>query len=224
MIDNYFEKGRKTEFWFMLGTLLVVLLVGMVSSRYHLGWKSAWGLSIGMCVVIFAFSLITKDQFIKKILVFSLAAGITELLADCWLVSSTKTLIYAADEPMIACSPFYMPFSWAVILTQVGYIGWLVTFKKRLVWAVIFTGLIGGAVIPLFEHWANGAKWWYYDYDKMIGNTPYFIALGEILLCAVLPLLFLYIFKHRVWVALLLGVLEGIWIWVSYFFFYQLFQ
>lgn len=224
MQNSYFDKSRKVEFWFMLSTLVVVLMVGMISAHYKLGWKSAWVLSIGMYLIIGAFAFIRNDVFIKKILVFSLAAGTTELLADCWLVSSTKTLIYAANEPMIACSPVYMPFSWAVILTQVGYLGWLVAGKEKLLIATIITGIIGGAVIPLFEHWAKGAKWWYYDYSKMIGNTPYFIALGEVLICAALPFCFVNIFKNKIWLALILGVLEGEWIWVSYFIFFKLFK
>lgn len=99
MTHTYFEKSRKIEFWFMLSTLMIVLFTGEVSAYYQLGWKSAWILSIGMYLIIAAFSVIRKDDFIKKILVFSLAAGITELLADCWLVSSTKTLIILQTNP-----------------------------------------------------------------------------------------------------------------------------
>lgn len=118
---------------------------------------------------------------------------------------------------MIACSPFYMPFSWAVILTQVGYIGWLTYKKQNLFIMVILTGIIGGAVIPLFEHWAKAAKWWYYIVEKMIYDTPYYIIFGEVLSCATLPVFFIYIFKKKVWVAPVVGIIEGFWIWVSYF-------
>jgi hypothetical protein len=218
------EAINRKEFWFMLISLGIVLAVGAISAQFELGWKSAWALSIGMYSTIWIFAWLTRDTFLQKILLFGIAAGITELAADCWLVHSTQTLVYAPDEPMLACSPVYMPFSWAVILTQVGYLGWLIAHKETRVVTTIVTALIGGMVIPLFEHWANDAGWWYYHHTKMIGNTPYYIAAAEILLCSVLPLAFIQLFKQSKWVALLLGIGEGLVIWISYFIFFNIFH
>ncbi len=221
---NIREVISKKEFWFMLFSLAIVLGVGAVSARYALGWKSAWILSIGMYIILWVFAHLNGDAFIKKILLLGIAAGITELLADCWLVAHIQCLVYTKGEPMIACSPVYMPFSWAVILTQVGYLGWLIGHKVNLTITIIVTAFIGGAVIPLFEHWAKDAGWWYYRSVPMIGNTPYFIAAGEMLLCAALPIAFTSIYESSKTRALLLGIAEGFIIWISYFLFYMVFH
>lgn len=214
---------RKPEFWFMLSSLIIVLGVGFISGQYDLGWKSGFILSIGMYLIILVFAFLTSDTFLKKLLVFSIVAGITELLADCWLVQTTQTLVYASGEPMIACSPMYMPFAWAVILMQVGYIGWLVGGVEKVWVTILITAVIGILVIPLFEYWAKGADWWYYHNTRMIlGTTPYFIALGEGLLCAILPLFFRIVVKKGVLTAGLLGLFEGLWIWFSYLLFYKI--
>lgn len=216
---------RKPEFWFMLATLIIVLAVGFISDLLKLGWKSGWVLAVGMYFIILIFAFITSDDFLKKLLVFGLTAGIVELLADAWLVQSTGTLIYAHGEPMIAFSPQYMPFAWAVILTQVGYLGWLIGGIEKVSVTIIITAILGFAVIPLFEFWAKGAGWWYYkDTPMFLNTTPYFIAAGEALLCAILPVFFKIIIKKGVLIAVLFGILEGLWIWGSYFLFYRIFQ
>lgn len=163
-----------------------------------------------------------NDLFLKKLLVFGIAAGITELLADCWLVQTTGTLIYANNEPMIACSPLYMPFAWAVLLIQIGYLGWLISRKKKMLVSILITTFIGFAVIPLFEHWAKAAGWWYYDNTVMVLNTPYYIILAEGLICSVLPFFFKHIHKKQFRWQLPLGIIEGLWIWASYFIAFRL--
>ena len=216
---------RKIEFWFMLATLAIVLAVGFISDLFSLGWKSGWALAVGMYFIILVFAFITSDNFLKKLLIFGLTAGIVELLADAWLVHFTGTLVYTRGEPMIALSPQYMPFAWAVILIQVGYIGWLIGGIEKISVTILITAVLGFAVIPLFEFWAKGAGWWYYRNTPLfMETTPYFIAFGEALLCAVLPLFFKIIIKRGVLFAILFGVLEGLWIWVAYFLFYKLFQ
>lgn len=216
---------RKIEFWFMLATLAIVLAVGFISDLFSLGWKSGWVLAVGMYFIILVFAFITSDNFLKKLLIFGLTAGLVELLADAWLVHFTGTLVYTPGEPMIALSPQYMPFAWAVILIQVGYIGWLIGGIEKLSATILITAILGFAVIPLFEFWARGAGWWYYrNTPVFMKTTPYFIAFGEALLCAVLPLFFKIIIKRGALFAILFGVLEGLWILVSYFLFYKLFQ
>jgi hypothetical protein len=77
--------------------------------------------------------------------------------------------------------------------------------------------VIGFAVIPLFEHWAKNAGWWYYQNCKMIGNTPWYIILAEGLICSFLPLFYKHIYERNYRGQLILGIIEGLWIWVSYF-------
>lgn len=216
---------RKIEFWFMLATLVIVLAVGFISDIFSLGWKSGWVLAVGMYFIILAFAFIYADGFLKKLLVFGLTAGFVELLADAWLVNYTGTLVYTHGEPMIAFSPQYMPFAWAVILMQVGYLGWLIGGIEKLSITILITAILGFGVIPLFEFWAKGAGWWYYkDTPLLFKTTPYYIAFGEALLCAILPVFFRIIIKKGILISVLFGIAEGLWIWVSYFIFFKLFQ
>lgn len=211
------EHINKKEVRFVLMTLAITVGVGFISDRFALGWPSAFALSFGMFGLLSWFAIKQKDPFLKRLLVFGIAAGLIELFADCWLVQKTGTLIYANDEPMIACSPLYMPFAWAVILIQVGYLGWLISNKLPMWLSIICTAIIGFLVIPAFEHFAKDAGWWYYTNCRMIFNTPYYIILGEGLICAFMPLLFKFIAHKNYGLALIMGIFEGFWIWIAYY-------
>jgi hypothetical protein len=211
------QKLHKIEVKFVITTLIITVSVAGISAHFRLTWRSGFALAFGMYGVLALFAFRRKDIFLKKLLWFGITAGIVELIADCWLVKSTGTLIYPLDEPMIFCSPLYMPFAWAVILVQIGYLGWLISNSEKMWVSMVLSTLIGFAVIPLFEHWAKNAGWWYYQNCKMIFNTPWYIIFGEGLICCFLPLFFKYIhtkdYKHQV----LLGLIEGLWILGSYF-------
>lgn len=212
MLRNRF--GREAAFVF--ATIVVTLLVAWLSSVYALGWRSAFALAAGMYAVLWTYSLVTRDPFLPRLLIFGLAAGIVELAADCWLVRSTQSLVYPNAEPMVACSPLYMPLAWAVVLTQVGYLGWLISRRERMWEAVLLTFVIGVVFIPLFEHFANGAGWWYYRGVPMLGNTPLYIILGEGLICMSLPAFFAFEAHRSLGKAVGLGVIQGAWIWIAY--------
>lgn len=215
-------RGNSTEARFIIGTIIITLTIAAISSYTDAGWFSAFSLAVGMYVVISGFALWQKDQFLYRLLLFGLVAGAVELLADCWLVQSTGTLIYPENEPMIACSPLYMPFAWAVVLIQVGYLGWLISGHKPLWVSMLATMGLGLLFIPLFEHWAYGAGWWYYIDTPMVFNTPYFIILGEGLICMMLPLLFKLQAHKKYTMAIFLGAAQGFWIWLAYFVSYSI--
>lgn len=210
-------KGYTREAKFIFATIILTLTVAAISSYTHAGWKSAFALAAGMFVLIAGYALWAKDTFLYRLLLFGILAGIIELFADCWLVRSTGTLVYENSEPMIACSPLYMPFAWAVILIQVGYLGWLIAGHKPLWISMLATTLIGLLFIPLFEHLAKGAGWWYYKDCLMIFNTPYYIILGEGLICMTLPLFFTIQSHKNYMLAALFGLLQGLWIWAAYY-------
>lgn len=210
------QKLNQKEVWFVIATLSVTIGVAALSAAFHWGWRSGFALSFGMYGLLALFAITQRDRFLKRLLLFGIAAGFIELFADCWLVKSTGTLLYPNQEPMIACSPLYMPFAWAVILIQVGYLGWLISREEKLAVSILATAVIGLAVIPMFEHWAKKAGWWYYVNCKMIFNTPWYIIIGEGLLCSVLPLFFSLIHRKNYPFQILTGFAEGAWIWVSY--------
>ena len=64
---------------------------------------------------------------------------------------------------MLWDSPLYMPFSWAVVLTQIGYLGWLLLGRLR-AWQVgLLLVPVSGVLVPLYENWAIRAGWWHYQ-------------------------------------------------------------
>ncbi|MXV13796.1 DUF6989 domain-containing protein [Hufsiella ginkgonis] len=216
MRDKLLQKLKIKEVRFIVTTLVLTVVIAGISAAFNLSWRSGFVLAFGMYSLLTWFAINRNDRFLKRLLVFGLAAGFTELLADCWLVRNTGTLIYTPGEPMLACSPFYMPFAWAVLLIQIGYLGWLISLDEKLWKSILATALIGFAVIPLFEHWAKGAGWWYYVNCKMIGNTPWYIILGEGLICSLLPVFFTQIHRRHYLLQLPMGIVQGLWIWVSY--------
>ncbi|MFQ5976222.1 MAG: hypothetical protein ACE5J5_07910 [Candidatus Hydrothermarchaeales archaeon] len=149
-------------------------------------------------------------------MLFAVVAGWVELLADRWLIVVTETLVYQPGGPFVVNSPLYMPFAWGVVLVQTAYVGWRILKSLGLVPAILLTSLLGTATIPVYEWWAKGAVWWYYRYARMWGVVPFYIILGEFLITGGLVLL-LYLLEERPWwVALLFGVVQGLWIWVCY--------
>lgn len=210
-------RGFTLEAKFIFATILLTLTVAGISSATDAGWISAFALAIGMYTIIGGFAYFTNDKFLYRLLLFGIIAGAVELFADCWLVQSTMTLVYPQDEPMIACSPLYMPFAWSVILIQVGYLGWLISGHKSLGFSMLATTILGLLFIPLFEHWAFGAEWWFYRDTPMIFNTPYYIILAEGLICMVLPIFFKVQAHKKFGIAVLFGILQGFWIWAAYY-------
>lgn len=219
------QQHQRIRTYFILLTLGLVLGVGVVSDRYHLGWQSAAWLAYGTFALMGLFTWRFSDVLLRKLMIFGLIAGFGELLADWWLVDSTGTLIYPNDEPILICSPLYMPFAWAVILIQIGYLSWLVGTWKSMPIAVLSAALMGLLIIPLMEHWAKDAGWWYYINCRMLGSAPLYIIAGEGVICTMLPLFFRQINNRAGWYyAIGLGIAQGAWIWLSYVICYNLLQ
>lgn len=210
-------QNNRRQFIFVLASLLFVALWIVINSFYCTGWQSAALLSALVLAALLAWVLATGDTLLGKFLIFALTAGVAELAADAWLVAGTKTLFYEAGEPLLVDSPVYMPAAWAVVLLQVGYLGHRAALCWGLAPATLLCGVLGGLLIPVYEHCAKGACWWYYtDPHHMLGNTPYYIILGEFLLASALPLLLRLCSRREFYWALPLGLLMGAWIWLSY--------
>ena len=210
-------KDEQSRLRFILITLAFVVIWMFVNSFFKTGWKTAAILAFSVLIADVVYIIRTDDRILGKFLFFGLVGGTTELLADAWLVAKTKTLFYQTGEPLLIDSPVYMPIAWTVVLVQIGYIGFWVYKKYGLAIATIVSGLIGGTVIPLYESFAKGAGWWFYDDPgRMIWNTPYYIILGEFLLALMLPLLLLWCNRKPFYWTIPIGVLMGLWIWLSY--------
>lgn len=213
----------KKERVFILVTMVLTLGIALLDAKLALGYKSASFLAFGMYGVITIMAFKWRDSFLKKLLIFGLFAGFTELIADNWLVNGINSLFYPIEEEHLWASPVYMPFAWAVILIQVGYLGGLISMKHNLVKSILVSFLIGMCFIPIFETCAKFAGWWHYDSINVFVNTPYYIIFGEGLICAAIPLVFHKMVRTS-WVnTAVMGIVMGLWIYASYYFGFHIF-
>lgn len=208
---------------FVLLTLLLVLCCNFTSSLFGWGWRSATIITFSISSLYLAYTWRTRDLFLARVLLFSLAAGWTELLADWWLVTVTGTLVYPPGGLFVWCSPLYMPFAWTVVTTQLGCIGWWLGRRYGLFAASLLTAAIGAVNIPLYEQWARNAGWWHYRKASMLGYTPWYIIAGEFLIAFSLPAAMNFVVKQRWQVGAVAGVMQGLWIWAAYWLAFRLF-
>ncbi len=206
---------KKYEWLFITIVLVFGFLFFLLSSIYGTGWKFAAAYSYSLFGLFTFWAFLSKNELLKKVLVFGIVAGFVELISDWWLVSYQDVLVYFPDEPIIVSSPLYMPFSWAVIFLQVGYLAWLIKKQYKFSTSVIAATALGAAFVPFFEHWAKDANWWYYQDCTMIGSVPYFIILSEAAICSLLPFFFLKLEKSNYFFVIIYGLLMGLWIWIT---------
>lgn len=206
------DKRRK---WFILGSMAVSVGCLAIAAWKFKGWESAalWG--GGFSGIYFLYAFIFRDKLMLRFLIFAAFAGFTELIADYWLVNVTKTLIYPENEPMLFASPAYMPFSWIVVLMQIGYIGFLISKRKSLMFTSVAVGVLGCIIIPIYEYFAINAEWWSYTDCKMWGIVPIYIFVAEGLLMLSIPDLFDRCENASLkWIPLL-GIVQGLVMWLA---------
>lgn len=174
------------------------------------GWIGASIWSYGFSAIYVAYALIRRDILMGRFLLFAVVTGFTELLPDAWLVSYTNTLFYPQDQPMLFKSPAYMPFSWVVVLIQVGYIGYLINKKYNLLITSIAVGILGSSIIPFYEYLAIHAGWWHYENASKWGLVPIYIFLAEGLLMLSIPDLFDRCERLKIKFIPVFGILQGL--------------
>jgi hypothetical protein len=179
-------------------------------------WRTALVLNIIENSILIGFSIMSRDRLIPHLMVFGLAVGTTELLADAWLVDATKTLDYSpGGGPMIWRSPAYMPLAWEMVAVQLGYLG-MRLFEWRKGLGLLLTGIIGAINIPFYEEMALKVRWWQYNNCRLILHTPCYIILGEFLIAIVIGVLARQT-RHERWSrSLLAGVVAGLGIFACY--------
>ncbi len=217
------DPGAKKEKVFIIATMLITLGVAIIDAIYNLKYESAFWLAFSMFGILSLFAFANKDKFLQKLILLGLVAGFVELIADNWLVNGISSLVYPIEETHIWASPNYMPFAWAVILVQVGYLSWLFSKKVSQFKTFLIAFAIGACFIPLFETCALYADWWYYNpYKIMLFNTPLYIIVGEGLIAASLPFIFQKIMNKNFIKIILLGIVLGLWIFAAYFISYYI--
>ena len=183
-----------TTKWWYIGTIEVFL------SLYLLTWLLARSIR----------------PLLGRLLLMGFIAGLCELFTDASGQYVAHSLIYPVGELTLWTSPLYMPLSWMVILTHLGYITW--RLRALLGWrrASLLSAILGAIQIPLFEEMAYYGRWWRYKpVHLMIGHTPIYVLLFEGLVVAALPLLYDRI-ERRAWKQVaLIGIILGVWIPVA---------
>ncbi|MBK7857764.1 MAG: hypothetical protein IPJ65_03870 [Archangiaceae bacterium] len=185
-----------------------------------MGW-GAWSayVCVGVTSLLYLAHVTWRGRdILKNLLVFGLVGGLTELAADHWLVSITRTLSYERWGPFLVDSPAYMPMSWAGILLSMGFFGWVIARKHGLARGTLAATAITGVYVPVYEALAHYAGWWTYSGCPMWGVVPWYIIIGEALIGAALcPLVMGVVHRSSRWVAAAAGVVAGLWIWAAYF-------
>ncbi|NMM47685.1 DUF6989 domain-containing protein [Marinigracilibium pacificum] len=206
----------KRTTWFIVGSQIMMMVWSFGSSLAKAGPTSAAIITYLCFISIILYGLFVKNRLILLLLAFGFAAGVLELFADHYSISTINALIYPGNEPMIYTSPLYMPFAWANVFVQLGYYSLLLTRKKGLLFASIAMAILGGMYIPFYENFAKDAEWWWYENVSMFWNAPYYIIICEALISLALPLCTYMIEQKKSYLlAIGLGVLEGLWIWGS---------
>lgn len=179
-----------TTKWWYIGLVEVFL------SLYLLSWLLARGIR----------------PLLGRLLLAGFIAGICELFTDASGQYVAHSLIYPAGALTLWTSPLYMPLSWMVVLTHLGYVAW--RLRVLLGWrrASLLSAILGAIQIPLYEEMAYYGGWWRYkSVHLMLGHTPIYVLLFEGLIVAALPLLYDRI-ERRAWKQVaLIGVIVGVW-------------
>lgn len=162
---------------------------------------------------VFALHLLRfRDAAVLRLLLFGLALGLVELVADFLCVRFTGTLDYTpANSPMLWESPWWMPLAWALVGAQVGYLGGRFVERVGLWRGATASALLGACLIPFYEEMAFHAHWWRYVDCKMIGHTPLYIIAAEFVIAAALGPLAFAALRTRSWrTAAAVGTLAGL--------------
>jgi hypothetical protein len=194
LLDLVLSVLDATTKWWYVGLIEVFL------SLYLLCWLFARGIR----------------PLLGRLLLASFIAGICELFTDASGQYVAHSLIYPVGALTLWTSPLYMPLSWMVILTYLGYIAW--RLRVLLGWrrASLLSAILGAIQIPIYEELAYYGGWWRYEpVHLMLGHTPVYVLLFEGLIVAALPLLYDRI-ERRAWKqVVLIGVVVGAWMPVA---------
>lgn len=205
----------------MLGLLALMVACHLVSAALAVGWWTGL-LTTALATVYLLVCAVSRPLWrpvIRRFLLLGFVAGVLELATDAAGRLFAQSLFYPAGEPLLWTSPIYMPFSWMVVVTQVGYLGWRLRglAPRASLWAaLLLTGLVGAALIPFYEETAYYARWWQYAPTVLhIGHTPAYVLLFEGLIAVALPLL-TWRLTTRSWRAIAArGITLGAWMPVA---------
>lgn len=195
---------------------LVLSLVDSATRWWYIGVVEVVLLLYLLALLFVQYKAQSLRSLLGRLLLACFIAGVCELFTDASGEYVVHSLIYPQGEPMLWASPIYMPFSWTIVLTLLGYIAW--RLRVLLGWrkAALLSGIAGIIYIPAYEEMAYYGGWWRYKPTHlMLGHTPIYVLLFEGLIAAALVLLYDRI-ERRSWPHVaLIGLALGAWIPVA---------
>ena len=204
---------------FDLSIAIVILIdfiltyIDSVTKWWYVGFVE---LFLSFLLLTLVISVRRMRPLLGRLMLAGLIAGICELFTDASGQQVVHSLVYPPGEWTIWASPIYMPLTWMVTLTYLGYLSW--RLQAILGWrlATLLCGLVGAIEIPLFEEMSYYGGWWRYaPVHLMVGHTPLYVSLFEGLVVAALPMLFSRI-ERRSWLeVVVLGIVIGAWIAIA---------
>jgi len=196
--------------------ILVDFVLTSIDSVTKLWYVGIIDLILTAMLLILVISWRMVRPLLGRLMLVGLVAGLCELFTDASGQYVIHSLIYPMGELTIWTSPLYMPLSWLVTLTYLGYISW--RLRALLGWrsAILLCGLLGAIDIPFFEEISYYGGWWrYVPTHLMLGHTPAYVTLFEGIVVAALPLLFDRLERCSWMETAALGVVTGIWMAIS---------
>src|SRR5258707_15777469 len=106
----------------MLGFLLLLLACNVGAALLAAGWVTA--LATELLGAAYLLALAVRPAWrplLTCLILLGAAAGFCELFTDYTGEHVVRSLIYPAGAPMLWDSPIYMPLSWTLWLTRLGY-------------------------------------------------------------------------------------------------------
>jgi hypothetical protein len=198
----------------LLGLMVAGHIAAALLAR---GWITAVAIdALALVYLAVLLARTTWRSLIVRLMLLGLVAGVLELFTDAAGHQFARSLYYPQGQPLLWDSPFYMPVSWMIVLTQLGYLAWrlagLLPGRRGLWLAVLLTGLAGAINVPFYEEAAYLASWWRYAPTALhLGHTPAYVLLFEGLIGAALPLLTLGLLRLRWRRVAARGVVLGLW-------------
>ena len=216
-MDTERDLQSRTRLAVILFTVAANIIAVWVFARVPWSdWRTGLALSLFDNAVFLTYLWVRRDRLLGRLMLFGLVVGITELVADAWLVSVVQTLDYSiGDGPMLWRSPIRMPLAWEVVAVQFGCIG-TALMEKWPTNGLLVAGLLGALTIPFYDAMAVHTRWWQYRNCKMFLHTPYFVVLGEFAIVLCITLGARIVKRGTMGPALNSGVIVGAGIFISY--------
>lgn len=121
------------------------------------------------------------SRTVRRVFVLGTVAGVVELGVDHFLVEHAGVLVYPDALPMLVSSPAYMPLAWAIVVTQLGYLGVRLGERYGRAAAAVGPAVTAVVLVGFYEYGAFYAGIWAYERAPLalLGHVPLFIVAAE---------------------------------------------